>query len=111
MKTAASVLAMLFTLVSSLYGFVRAVIEVFHFNGTLAAYMLLLIPLAIVVFGLVGRLEHSVAQKLYSISIRHASYRLSNPSNGILHWIIPSNANKKISSLFLSQSVTLLRPV
>ena len=65
-KTAASVLAMLFTLVSSLYGFVRAVIEVFHFNGTLAAYMLLLIPLAIVVFGLVGRLEHSVAQKQYN---------------------------------------------
>ena len=49
--------------------------------------------------------------KLYSISIRHDSYRLSNPSNGILHWIIPSNANKKISSLFLSQSVTLLCPV
>ena len=65
-KTAASVLAMIFSLVSSLYGFGRAVYEVFKYNGTLATYMLLLIPLAIVVFGVVGKLEHSVAKRQYN---------------------------------------------
>ena len=65
-KTAAEVLAMLANLVSSLYGFGRAVYEVFKYNGTLGSYMLLLIPLAVVVFTIVGRTTHAATKRQYN---------------------------------------------
>ena len=64
-KTASDVLSMLFSLVSSLYAFTRAVIELFKFNASLAAWMLVLIPLAVLVFTLVGRTQAAVTRRQY----------------------------------------------
>ena len=64
-KTASDVLTMIFSLVSSLYAFTRAVIELFKFNASLAAWMLILIPLAILVFTLVGRTQAAVTRRQY----------------------------------------------
>ena len=65
-KTASEVLAMVFRLVSSLYAFVRAFIELFRFQASLASYMLLLIPLAVLVFSVVGRTQHEVTKRQHS---------------------------------------------
>ena len=64
-QTASEVLSMVFRLVSSLYAFARAVIELFKFNASLASWMLVLIPLAVLVFTVVGRTQHAVAKRQY----------------------------------------------
>ena len=64
-RTASDVLSMLFSLVSSLYAFTRAVIELFRFNASLASWMLILIPLAVLVFTLVGRTQAAVTRRQY----------------------------------------------
>ena len=64
-QTASEVLAMAFRLVSSLYAFVRAVIVLFQYSAPLASWMLVLIPLGILVFTVVGRTQHAVARRQY----------------------------------------------
>lgn len=64
-QTASEVLAMAFRLVSSLYAFVRAVIVLFQYSAPLANWMLVLIPLGILVFTVVGRTQHAVARRQY----------------------------------------------
>lgn len=62
---ASSVIHMLFSTVSSLYGFVRCWVEMARFNAKLSAYMLLLVPLAIGVFALVGHLQYHMMLRRY----------------------------------------------
>ena len=64
-QTASEVLSMVFRLVSSLYAFARAVIELFKFNASLASWMLVLIPLAVLVFTVVGKTQHAVDKRQY----------------------------------------------
>ena len=65
-KTASEVLSMVFRLVSSLYAFTRALIELYRFQASLANYMLILIPMAVVVFSVVGRTQHEAAKRQYN---------------------------------------------
>lgn len=62
---ASLVIQMLFMTVASLYGFVRCCVEMARFNATLSAYMLLLAPLAVVVFALVGQLQYRMMLRRY----------------------------------------------
>lgn len=59
------VIYMAFSAVVSIYGFVRCCVEMAKFNATLSAYMLLLVPLAVGVFALVGRLQYTMMQRRY----------------------------------------------
>ena len=63
--TASTALEMVFRFFSSLYAFIRAVIEVFRYNGSLGSFMLLLIPLAILVFTIVGRTAREASRRQY----------------------------------------------
>ena len=62
---ASSVIHMLFSTVSSCYGFVRCCVEMARFNAKLSAYMLLLVPLAVGVFALVGHLQYNMMLRRY----------------------------------------------
>lgn len=62
---ASRVIYMVFSTVSSLYGFVRCCAEMVRFNAKLSAYMLLLVPLAIGVFALVGQLQYNMMLRRY----------------------------------------------
>ena len=64
-KTASDVLTMIFSLVSSLYAFIRAMIEMFSFNASLATWMLVLVPIAVLIFTLVGRTQAAVTKRQY----------------------------------------------
>lgn len=59
------VIYMLFSTVASLYGFVRCCVEMIRFNAKLSAYMLLLVPLALAVFVLVGHLQYHMMRRRY----------------------------------------------
>lgn len=62
---ASSVIYMVFATVSSVYGFVRCCVEMARFNAKLSVYMLLLVPLAIGVFALVGYLQYHMMLRRY----------------------------------------------
>ena len=62
---ASGVIHMLFSSVASLYGFGRCCVEMARFNARLSAYMLLLLPLAIGVFVLVGHLQYHMMLRRY----------------------------------------------
>lgn len=62
---ASGVINVLFTTVASLYGFGRCCVEMARFNARLSAYMLLLVPLAIGVFVLVGHLQYHMMRRRY----------------------------------------------
>ena len=64
--TASDVLTMVFLFFSSAYSFVRACVELFKYNASLASYMLVLIPIAILVFTVVGRTQHEAEKRTYS---------------------------------------------
>ena len=55
---ASSVITMLSLTVSSVYGFGRSCLELYRFNATLTCYILLLIPLNLLLFYVVGRIQH-----------------------------------------------------
>jgi len=59
------VIYMAFSAISSIYGFVRCCVEMARFNARLSAYMLLLVPLAVGVFFLVGRLQYTMMLRRY----------------------------------------------
>ncbi len=63
--TASSVLTSFFLFFSSAYAFARACLELFRFNATLASYMLILIPIAILVFTIVGRTQREAMRRQY----------------------------------------------
>lgn len=63
--TASGVLTMVFLFVSSVYSFARACIELVRQNASLASYMLILIPIAILVFSIVGRTQHEADRRAY----------------------------------------------
>lgn len=65
LEEASSVITMLALSVSSIYGFVRACLVLLEFNATLTAYMLLLIPLTLVLFYVVGRVQHEAMRRRY----------------------------------------------
>ena len=62
---ASAVIHMVFSTVASVYGFVRCCVEMAQFNAKLSAYMLLLVPLAIGVFALVGQLQYRMMLRRY----------------------------------------------
>ena len=62
---ASTVIHMLFSTVASIYGFIRCCVEMARFNATLSAYMLLLVPLAVGVFALVGQLQYHMMLRRY----------------------------------------------
>ena len=62
---ASSVITMLSLTVSSLYGFGRSCLELYRFNATLTGYILLLIPLAVLLFYVAGRIQHRSMQLIY----------------------------------------------
>ncbi len=62
---ASSVIYMIFSTVASIYGFIRCCVEMARFNAVLSAYMLLLVPLAIGVFALVGQLQYHMMLRRY----------------------------------------------
>ena len=62
---ASAVIHMVFSTVASVYGFVRCCVEMARFNAKLSAYMLLLVPLAIGVFALVGQLQYRMMLRRY----------------------------------------------
>jgi len=64
--TASSVLTMVFLFFSSVYAFTRACMELFRQNAALAGYMLVLIPIAVLVFTIVGRTQHEAQKRTYS---------------------------------------------
>ncbi len=64
--TATSLMTMFFLMFSSLYALGRALVELFRYNATLASYMLVTIPLAILVFTLVGRVRHEADRRTYA---------------------------------------------
>lgn len=63
---APTIIRTLFALCSSIYGFVRACKTLYNFQATLTLYMLLLIPLAIFVFFIVGKLQYTIMKKRYA---------------------------------------------
>ena len=62
---ASSVIYMIFSTVASIYGFIRCCVEMARFNAVLSAYMLLLVPLAVGVFALVGQLQYHMMLRRY----------------------------------------------
>lgn len=60
------VISMIFLSGSSIYGFVRACAKLYSYNATLSVYMMVLIPLTIFVFFLVGRLQYNVMKRQYA---------------------------------------------
>ena len=62
---ASAVIHMIFSAVASVYGFIRCCVEMARFNAKLSAYMLLLVPLAIGVFALVGQLQYRMMLRRY----------------------------------------------
>lgn len=62
---ASLVVQMVFNTIVSLYSFFRCCWEMYRFNNTLSLYMLLLLPIAILVFVLVGHLEYQVMLRRY----------------------------------------------
>ncbi len=56
----------LFMAISSIYAFARAIIELVRFNAKLSSYMLVLIPVAILVFTLSGQLQHKFMKRRYA---------------------------------------------
>ena len=62
---ASAVIHMVFSTVASVYGFIRCCVEMARFNAKLSAYMLLLVPLAIGVFALVGQLQYRMMLRRY----------------------------------------------
>ena len=56
---------MIFSTVASIYGFIRCCVEMARFNAVLSAYMLLLVPLAVGVFALVGQLQYHMMLRRY----------------------------------------------
>ena len=64
--TASTLMGMLFGIFASFYSFARALVELFRCQATLAAYMLVTIPLAVLVFTVVGRLQHEMQRRTYA---------------------------------------------
>ena len=62
---ASSVIYMIFSTVASIYGFIRCCVEMARFNAVLSTYMLLLVPLAVGVFALVGQLQYHMMLRRY----------------------------------------------
>ncbi len=62
---ASAVIHMIFSTVASIYGFIRCCVEMARFNAKLSAYMLLLVPLAVGVFALVGQLQYRMMLRRY----------------------------------------------
>ena len=62
---ASNAVRVVFSAVASIYGFVRCCVEMARFNATLSAYMLLLVPLAVGVFVLVGQLQYQIMLRRY----------------------------------------------
>lgn len=58
---ASLVVQMAFNTIVSLYSFFRCCWEMYRFDGTLSLYMLLLLPIAVLVFALVGHLQYVAA--------------------------------------------------
>jgi ATP-binding cassette subfamily B protein AbcA/BmrA len=62
---ASLVVQMVFNAVVSLYSFFRCCWEMYRFDSTLSYFMLLLVPLAVLVFVMVGHLEYQVMLRRY----------------------------------------------
>lgn len=60
------VISMIFLSGSAIYGFVRSCVKLYSYNATLSVYMMVLIPLTIFVFFLVGRLQYNVMKRQYA---------------------------------------------
>lgn len=64
-EQSSGIINMLFLTVASIYGFVRSCMVLFQFQAELAAYLLLLVPAALLVFFLVGKMEYRIMKKRY----------------------------------------------
>lgn len=62
---ASLVVQMVFNTIVSLYSFFRCCWEMYRFDTTLSYYMLFLVPLAVLVFVMVGHLEYQVMLRRY----------------------------------------------
>ena len=62
---ASLVVQMAFNTIVSLYSFFRCCWEMYRFDGTLSLYMLLLLPIAVLVFALVGHLQYQMMLRRY----------------------------------------------
>ena len=63
--TASGVIGGLALTVSSIYGFARSALELYRFNATLTGYILLLVPLAVLLFFVAGRIQQKSMQLIY----------------------------------------------
>lgn len=59
-EQASIAVSMIFLLISSLYGFMKACLILYQYNAAMSKYLLILIPLAIFVFWIVGKTQHYV---------------------------------------------------
>lgn len=62
---ASSAITMIFLFGSSIYGFTRACVTLYQYNATLSMYILLLVPVAVLVFYIVGKLQFRMLSKEY----------------------------------------------
>lgn len=62
---ASAALSMIFLAASSCYAFIRACIVFVQYNSTIAFYMLAAVPIAVIMFFSVGRLEYKSLRKRY----------------------------------------------
>ena len=71
---ASTTITMIFLLVSSVYGFIKACYVLFDYNSTLTTYLLFLVPLAIILFIIVGRLQFSMTRRQYGALNKMTAY-------------------------------------
>lgn len=64
-ETASSLMSMLFMAVSSVYALARAIIELVRYNAQLSSYMLVMVPVAVLVFALSGQLQRKLMKRQY----------------------------------------------
>lgn len=67
-EQASTTITMISLFSSSVYGFIKAYIIIYKYNAALTTYLFLLIPLAVAVFFIVGRLQYKVMKKKYYAS-------------------------------------------
>lgn len=65
-EQAPMIISVLFLTVSSVYGMIRACLTLYHYQASLALSMLLLIPLAVLVFFIVGKTQYFIMKKRYA---------------------------------------------
>lgn len=83
-ETASSLMSMVFMAVSSVYALARAIIELVRYNARLSSYMLVMVPVAVLVFALSGQLQRKLTKRQYE-SLRTMTEFFSEHISGAKH--------------------------